>query len=256
MKKSNFSYCPNPYAINEVPFMRLMYRGCYPLALLLNFMKFSPNLVTSISSILAIVAIYCLIYLDNPIYFPIFWFLSLVFDVCDGMIARMTDKKSANGGFYDTFSDQIKFVLIFYAVAIKYNHTNIWIVSFIATAVWLLSTALNNERSYLQLKYENIKNIQNNQKGTMNDKSTKNENSNKSIFSLLKNNMIFWSVYSFFFVLYGNACILIIPISFGREIAFYTLIMFSLIVFKNVVQFLLSVINLNREINYSITKSV
>ena len=95
-------------ATKTVPILKFLYIINIPLVKLLIHLKLTPFTISTISNLLAFLALLALFFEYNPIIFSILWIMSLFFDIADGIVARKTSSSSANGSFYDHFSDQIK----------------------------------------------------------------------------------------------------------------------------------------------------
>jgi len=108
----------------------------FPLSKFLNQLKFSANLITTISIFFSIFAFYFLIN-NSLLYFYFFWLLNIIFDFCDGQVARLSRNVNKSNFRYDHFSDIFKISLIFLGNAIYFKHENIWIISFITTFTFL-----------------------------------------------------------------------------------------------------------------------
>ena len=68
--------------------------------------------------------------LEDRISLPLFFFISQVFDVFDGYLARRYNMSSKFGDYFDHIADAIKTILLFYILFIKYDlgHSKILIV--------------------------------------------------------------------------------------------------------------------------------
>jgi phosphatidylglycerophosphate synthase len=73
----------------------------------------TPNGLTTISLILALVGIYNFHY-DNYFISALLFFISYYFDCADGKMARKYQMYSKFGDYYDHFSDLAKLILLFY----------------------------------------------------------------------------------------------------------------------------------------------
>jgi phosphatidylglycerophosphate synthase len=150
----------------DIPFLYFLYICSVPLAMLFVKFKLKPNTITTFSNISAIVSFYFIVVDYNFLYFFFFWILALFLDISDGMVARATDKKSANGSFYDHFTDQVKIILLFFSTAIYFDTKEIWILTFLTSTLFLLyayiSYMLKFRRSILEKckikKNEQVKN--------------------------------------------------------------------------------------------------
>ena len=83
-------------------------------------LKFTPNLITTLSLITGIISI-ILLYQYNILGFIIFFILSYFFDVMDGFFARKYNMISKFGDYYDHIKDYIVFILFIIILIKKYN---------------------------------------------------------------------------------------------------------------------------------------
>jgi phosphatidylglycerophosphate synthase len=80
--------------------------------------KITPNLATIIMVSISILSFISLIFLQNLILFSIFVFFTGIMDGVDGAIARLSNKISSFGGFFDSFMDRISEFVIFLGLLI------------------------------------------------------------------------------------------------------------------------------------------
>lgn len=81
----------------------------------------SPNLATIIMICFSILSFISIGLFQNLLLFSIFVFITGIMDGCDGAIARLTNKSTKFGGFFDSVMDRISEFLIFLGLYI-YNH--------------------------------------------------------------------------------------------------------------------------------------
>jgi len=84
-----------------------------------NFTKVTPNQITIMSLVFAIIAAFCFIN-EHWIIGALIFQLSLVFDTLDGRLARLTRKYSDIGEFLDNFTDQIKVFILSSSILLGY----------------------------------------------------------------------------------------------------------------------------------------
>ena len=96
----------------------------------------TPNIITTISIILAIIAIYC-IYIKYYKIGAILLFISYFFDCLDGNFARRFNMISTFGDYYDHIGDIFKNFLLYYVILIS-NLKNITKYIFIILVIILL----------------------------------------------------------------------------------------------------------------------
>lgn len=88
---------------------------------LIRDMDVSPDTITSISVLCSLLAgILFVIHEPAWLYYLaiVFMMLSLVTDTMDGQYARLKDKSSEFGAWYDTISDSLKYVILFISLSI------------------------------------------------------------------------------------------------------------------------------------------
>ena len=115
----------------------------FPISRIFAFFKISPNFLTFLSLIFTFTAFYFLIN-DQYFLFSLFWFLNIVFDYCDGQVARLTNKVNKTAFRFDHLSDILKISVILLGSAIYYKNENLWIVIFITNFLFLFFIILNH----------------------------------------------------------------------------------------------------------------
>ncbi|MFX1234678.1 MAG: CDP-alcohol phosphatidyltransferase family protein [Promethearchaeota archaeon] len=117
------------------PLIKLMAKGLIRIGV-------SPNLATCIMLIFSIMSFFLLVLLSSLLLFSIFIFLTGLFDGIDGTIARLINKSSTFGGFFDSVMDRISEFIIFLALIFYSWENTLWniidvkiilIISFMAT---------------------------------------------------------------------------------------------------------------------------
>lgn len=73
----------------------------------------TPNLATIIMLCFSILSFVSIWPIKNLLLFSIFVFITTLLDGCDGTIARMTNRSSSFGGFFDSVMDRISEFFIF-----------------------------------------------------------------------------------------------------------------------------------------------
>lgn len=92
-----------------------MYVVALPVARLLVAAGCSANVITGLSFVLAAFSCVALL-LDQNVIFGILWLLSILLDLCDGMVARLKQTASAGGFDIDSFADILKMVMLFLTI--------------------------------------------------------------------------------------------------------------------------------------------
>lgn len=197
--------------VESIFLLKIMYIISFPLAKLFARFNVNPNTITTISNISILVALYFL-YLGNVIAFIIFWILAEIFDICDGTVARLTNKSSEAGAFYDHFSDQVKIFVFFVAVSFYFDDKLITYMSFLSAGIFLLYIDISKRIEIFELKY----------------KLTSYSEAQES------KKIKFWrKIYNHIFLIHGHTMILIPFILINETVALYGLSLFVLVAIKN-----------------------
>lgn len=159
----------NKEAIDNNWILSFMYGLSYPFSFFLMKLKLTPNFVTLLSFVSCIFACYFLIN-KNINYFILFWLFSILFDFCDGTLARMTKNIRNNLFRYDHMSDLIKFSAVLLSVSIFFNDIYYWIASFICSFFYMYYSILDHDVVNLVFNKSVKENFdQNNQRPRMRD---------------------------------------------------------------------------------------
>ncbi|TFG08558.1 MAG: CDP-alcohol phosphatidyltransferase family protein [Promethearchaeota archaeon] len=78
----------------------------------------TPNAATVLMLCFAVLSFIILVIFQNLLIFAIFIFITGIMDGCDGAIARLTNKSTPLGGFFDSVMDRISEFFIFLALLI------------------------------------------------------------------------------------------------------------------------------------------
>lgn len=116
----------NEAAIGSNLLLLAMYRFAYPFALLLGWLRLSPNVITTLSLLCALVSALSLVFESGAVFFAVFWGFAVLLDFCDGTVARMTGTVREIAFRYDHFSDLIKIFFVILGVGYRYNGQLIW----------------------------------------------------------------------------------------------------------------------------------
>lgn len=116
----------NKAAVENNSVLLLMYRLAYPFAFLLNRLRISPDQITTLSVLSAIVAFLSLLLHASAAWFCLFWGLAILFDFCDGTVARMSSRIATRAFRYDHMSDIFKMSLVVIGVAIHFDDVILW----------------------------------------------------------------------------------------------------------------------------------
>tara|TARA_Y100000389_G_scaffold195575_1_gene227195 strand:+ start:3785 stop:4489 length:705 start_codon:yes stop_codon:yes gene_type:complete len=137
------------------PTMLGMYYLAYPLVLLFEKIKFTPNMVTLLSLLFSFVSIFFLLEKNSLYYFMIFFFLSQLLDYADGTLARKTKQINIKKLDLDHLSDIIKILLTKFALAFFFQNIIIWILVFISSVCFLYFSWLHDAKKKTNSKKEN-----------------------------------------------------------------------------------------------------
>ncbi len=96
------------------------------LAKLLIKIRVTPNLATIMMLIISFLGFISLVVLQNLLLFSIFVFFTGIMDGCDGAIARLTNKNSVFGRFFDSIMDRISEFFIFLGLLIYSWNQFLW----------------------------------------------------------------------------------------------------------------------------------
>ncbi|MFX1316797.1 MAG: CDP-alcohol phosphatidyltransferase family protein [Promethearchaeota archaeon] len=78
----------------------------------------TPNIATFLMFFFAIISAISLVIFSNLLLFAFFIFITGIMDGCDGAIARLTNKSSSFGGFFDSVMDRFSEFIIFLGLLI------------------------------------------------------------------------------------------------------------------------------------------
>lgn len=210
--------------VESIFLLKIMYIISFPLAKLFARFSVNPNTITTISNISIFVALYFL-YLENIVAFIVFWILAEIFDICDGTVARLTNKSSESGAFYDHFSDQVKIFVFFVAISLYFDDELITYMSFISAGIFLLYIDISKRIEIYKLKYPNTEQSQ---------------QSEPQKLSALR------QIYNHIFLVHGHTMVLISFMLISYEFAMYGLALFLIVAFKNFLGSLRAMIKLLR----------
>jgi len=115
----------------------------------------SPNLATCIMLTFSFLSFISLVFLSSLLLFSIFVFLTGIFDGIDGAIARLSNKSTSFGGFFDSIMDRISEFVIFLALLIYCWENILW--NIIEVRIIILISFLSTLMiSYLRARAEVI----------------------------------------------------------------------------------------------------
>ncbi len=128
------------------PFIKLLAKG-------LSKIGVNPNLATIIMLCFSIFSFFALVFFFNLFFFSIFVFLVGIFDGVDGAIARIKNRATTFGGFFDSVMDRTSEFVIFFAL-LFYNWNSVLWSIFDMKIIILISFFISIMISYLRARAE------------------------------------------------------------------------------------------------------
>lgn len=125
-----------------------------PLSKFFNQLKITPNTLTFFSFICIVLGCKELIN-ENFILFCSYLIISIILDICDGQVARMSGNVNSSNLDIDHITDIIKISLIFLSFGILINTKFNWIIIFLSNFFYLFYCFIISETNKIQIK--NIK---------------------------------------------------------------------------------------------------
>ena len=126
------------------PIQVFMYLIAYPVVCFFVKLKFSPNFVTLLSFIFCILSCFYLLN-NNQNNFLLFWTFSYILDYVDGTLSRLKNIKRNSALRIDHTSDLVKIVLVLLSIAVYYQDSKLWILSFLSVSFFLFYSNLNSD---------------------------------------------------------------------------------------------------------------
>ena len=138
--------------------LRIIFRPLIKvLAKLLIKIGVTPNLATLIMFILSIISMVCLLFFSNLLLFSLMVFLVGIFDGLDGAIARLSNRETSFGAFFDSIMDRSSEFVIFFSLLIYYRNRLLWNIIGIPFII-IISFFASIMISYIRAKAENVYN--------------------------------------------------------------------------------------------------
>jgi phosphatidylglycerophosphate synthase len=237
-------------AAQTIPLLRILYLCSVPIAKIFEALGIRPNVITTISNFIALSALAALVFAESPWMFSVLWVLALFVDMADGIVARATKQSSAQGSFYDHMSDQVKVILLFFSVGLRYDDTQIWALTYAINGLFLLTNIINQVYSVRSMRLVNAES-KNVEKPDVNSVAIPRSRIKQFFDRRPRFKSVILGVYASFFVMYGNAMVLLVPLSFSRDWAVGTLLFFGLVTARS----LWMIIRLAMEVNRQLTQS-
>lgn len=133
----------------EVPLIKLLYFLSNPVSQIFYYFSISPNTITTLSNICLILSCIFLMSIDNIFLFTLSYFMSIILDLSDGVVARATQRTTTIGAYYDYVSDRFKIILFILCVGAKYADNFIWITCFYTNSLLIVLELV----SFIKYKY-------------------------------------------------------------------------------------------------------
>ena len=105
-----------------------MYLLCLPAAIALRRLKVSPNQITLLSLLLAAMSFSFLLH-EKRILFVVAWLCSILLDLCDGMVARLSKKISQHKIDVDQLADLLKIISLIAVSQLVWESTTVAVLS-------------------------------------------------------------------------------------------------------------------------------
>jgi len=188
----------------------------YPISLIFNSLRFSPNIVTFISFFMCLLS--CYFFLNEDFYlFVIFWSCGSLLDFCDGQIARISGKINKTALNLDSLSDQLKIFLIVITSGIFYNDQYYWVISTLVIFLFPFFFALQSTLNLYNKKRKNFGQ----------------KISNIFFFQKFVNNLI-----GIFFKINGHTLFLFLLLIAGSKVAFSILLYLATVLILNILRYI------------------
>ena len=93
---------------------------------------------------------------DGWISFLILWGFAILFDFCDGTVARKTNQLRKTSFRYDHTSDLVKIFLVILAASVRYNDQVVWAAALVSLFFFMLYVVLNHDLSSARNRYDAV----------------------------------------------------------------------------------------------------
>ena len=146
-----------PSASNNIILWLLSYL-CLPISKLFNYFKFTPNFLTFLSFIFMVLGCRELLN-ENLSNFCFLLLISVILDICEGQVARLSKNINNTKIDLDHLSDIIKICFIYLSFGILLNNKITWIYIFSANFFYLFHCILHTKLNEInkQNQKKNIK---------------------------------------------------------------------------------------------------
>ena len=114
----------------------------FPLVYLFRLLKVSPNVVTTLGNLAAILAFVFLLGSGTSLIAALLWFLSVLLDHSDGALARVTERVRKHKFRYDHFSDILKISFLFLLISLIHENNLVVICATFNSVMFLFREVL------------------------------------------------------------------------------------------------------------------
>lgn len=139
----------NRGAIGGNMLLYAMYRFAYPFAYVLNCVGISPDAITTLSILSAIMAFVVLASGAAYGWFVLLWSLTILLDFCDGTVARMSGRIATRMFRFDHMSDMVKIGLVVLGTAIRFGETPLWVLGLSFVFLYLYSEIVHHDLKHI-----------------------------------------------------------------------------------------------------------
>jgi phosphatidylglycerophosphate synthase len=224
--------------VKDSTLLHLMYIISSPLAKIFVLYNIKPNTITTLSNLSALIS-FIFIFYDFYL-FAFFWTLSLILDICDGIVARATKQSNAFGSFYDHFSDVLKIMILYFIIAQYYNSYIIWVLISLNMIIFATVDYLDGvygKKIILTKGYA--------EKSPNNNDAPNTNNFFKSLVKIYKK-IKTTITYKTLFIMHGHYNLILIPLALNERTCMYTLVLTFIISLWSSITVLLSINKTNR----------
>ena len=141
---------PSKYRLRYIfkPLVKLVAKGLIKI-------RVSPNLATVIMVCFSILSCISIGFYQNLLMFSILVFITGIMDGCDGAIARLTNKSTKFGGYFDSVMDRVSEFFIFLGLYIYNQNQFLWDIIDMKVIIFIIFLA-SIMISYSRARAENF----------------------------------------------------------------------------------------------------
>lgn len=143
----------NGSAIDCNCLMLLLYKLTFPFSFVLHKFGISPNQTTFASLFFSLLAFLAISFSPSRNLFFWFWLMSIIFDFCDGTVARMSLRIGRTEFRCDHMSDLFKIALIILGIGLRYDQLTVWALVVSAVFVFIYRDLLSYQLDFARWKY-------------------------------------------------------------------------------------------------------